>query len=170
MHPVEVEALYKLCVQVPPTGVVIEVGCQLGRSSSVIEQVGKALRHKIIHIDPYTEAIDALKSWAETMYRIGGDREHAFTLLCMRTEQATWHLSNYGQIDMAFIDGNHDKEAVEIDLALVAEKIKVGGILVCHDYSCAEWHGVADAVDPYLSIGEWEHLGTWFTMGAWRRK
>ena len=46
-----------------------------------------------IHIDPWTEQVGWMKEWMETMYKIGGDKTHAFTIACMRTEQADWLLS-----------------------------------------------------------------------------
>jgi len=63
----EAKGLYDCCVQVPQGGVVVEVGCQLGRSSSLITQLAKAIGFHSIHIDPYTEQPDYLKGWAEMM-------------------------------------------------------------------------------------------------------
>src|SRR4051812_26021519 len=90
MHPVEVQKLYDLCMEVPTGGLVVEVGCQLGRSSSVIAQVGKMTGYRTLHIDPYVEQSEWLKSWVGLMHGIG----HPFTLLCMPTEKAAWQLSH----------------------------------------------------------------------------
>jgi len=165
----EAAALYDFCLFVPKGGVVVEVGCQLGRSSSLITQLAKAIGFHSIHIDPYTEQPNYLSGWAEMMYRVGGEWDHAFTLFCMRTEQAAWHLSKIGQIDLAFIDGDHEAESVRIDLELVANKIKKGGFLTAHDYANEGLKGVQEAINPYVGAGGWEHVGTFGSLGVWRR-
>lgn len=165
----EAEALYKACLTVPEGGLVVEIGCQLGRSSSLIAQVGKAIGFHSVHIDPYTEQPDYLKGWVDMMYRVGGPWEHAFTLLCMRTEQAAWHLSKFGQIDLAFIDGDHEAPSVQIDLELVANRVKKGGLMTAHDYANLGLKGVQDAINPYVAAGGWEHVGTFGSLGVWRR-
>jgi predicted O-methyltransferase YrrM len=166
----EARGLYECCVKVPEDGCVVEVGCQLGRSSSLIAQVGLAIGYHSIHIDPYIEQPELLKGWVEMMHRIGGDREHAFTLLCMRTEQAAWHLSKIGAIDLAFIDGDHEKDSVNIDLEMVADRIKPGGLLTAHDYANQGLPGVQQAVNPYVESGLWEAVGVFGSLGVWRRK
>lgn len=165
----EVKALHKLCSNVPPNGLVVEVGCQSGRSSSVFAQMGRVMGFHTVHIDPYTEQPETLQQWAEAMYFLGGEWTHAFNLLCMRTEQAEWWLSKIGPIDLAFIDGDHEAPSVETDLKLVAELVKPGGILACHDYVCQTWRGVKEAVDPYVASGKWEFQEQVSTLGIWRR-
>lgn len=166
----EAQALYNACLTVPPDGILVEIGCQLGRSSSLIAQVGRAIGFHSIHIDPYTEQPDYLKGWTETMYRVGGEWDHEFTLCCMRTEQAAWLLSKIGQIDLAFVDGDHEAPSVRIDLQLVANRIKQGGLLTAHDYANEGLKGVQDAINPYVCDGHWDHLGTYGSLGVWRRR
>lgn len=166
----EAQALYDCCVQVPKDGIVVEVGCQLGRSSSLISQVGYAIGYHTIHIDPYKEQPEYLKAWTEMMFRLGKDSEaHEFTFLCMRTEQAQWLLNRLGAIDMAFIDGDHERDSVEIDLKLVAEWIKRGGLLTAHDYGRDSLPTVREAIDGWVDF-RWERLAGAETLGIWRRK
>lgn len=166
----EARALYDCCVQVPSGGIVVEVGCQLGRSSSLISQVGYAISYHTVHIDPYKEQEGYLQSWVDMMWRLGKDsEEHAFTLLCMRTEQAKWLLQRLGPIDMAFIDGDHERAGVEIDLKLVAEWIKRGGLLTAHDYGRDSLPTVQGAIDGWMDH-RWEQLAGAGTLGVWRRK
>jgi predicted O-methyltransferase YrrM len=103
------------------------------------------------------------------MYFLGGVQEHAFTLLCMRTEQAAWHLEKLAPFDLAYIDGDHGTAEVEMDLALVACKIRRGGLLACHDYCRESLPTVKIALDGFIDE-RWEmekHVGT---LGVWRRK
>lgn len=171
IHDTEAKALYDCCLEVPPRGLVVEVGCQLGRSSSLITQLAHAIGFHSVHIDPYTEhADDYLIDWVRMMYRVGGAHAHAFTLLCMRTEQADWHLARFGTIDFAFIDGDHEAPAVEIDLRLVANKVRRQGLLAVHDYTHEGLPGVKQAMAEYLKSGEWEEVGLFHSLGIWRRK
>jgi len=165
----EAKALYDCCVQIPTKGIVVEVGCQLGRSSSVILQVGQAIGYHSVFIDPYTEQPEYLKGWVEMMHRVGGVREHAFTLLCMRTQQAGWLLDRLGAIDMAFIDGDHEQAGVETDLRLVAERIKRGGYLTAHDYGRESLPTVKAAIDGWMDF-RWQQMEGAGTLGVWRRK
>lgn len=48
--------------------------------------------------------------------------------------------------DLAFVDGDHEEEAVSLDIMLTLPLVRSGGQLVFHDYSDA-WPGVVAAVD-----------------------
>jgi hypothetical protein len=176
----ECENLWRALMQVPPGGLVVETGCQLGRSSSLITQARKIRQFHSIHIDPYTQQPDYAKGWVEMMMRIGGEWEHAFTLLCMRTEQAEWHLNRLcyhydvygngkGNIDLAFIDGDHMAEGVKIDMRLVAALIKRGGYLTAHDYGHVDFPGVKEEIDAFVCTPQWHHVGIFDSLGVWRR-
>jgi predicted O-methyltransferase YrrM len=165
----EAKGLYDCCRRVPVGGIVVEVGCQLGRSSSLIAQLQQAIGFHAIHIDPYTEQPEYLKEWVAMMCQLGGNN-HAFNLMCMRTEQAEWYLSNFGPIDLAFIDGDHEWPSVATDLRLVGNKVRVNGLLTAHDYSNEGLKGVREAINPYIARGGWEHEGTFGSLGVWRRK
>jgi Methyltransferase domain len=173
----EAQALYDCCIQVPEGGIVVETGCQIGRSSSLIAQVGRAIGYHSIHIDPYhtvppgvaSPSVEYMQSWVAMMRNIGGEHDHEFTFLCMRTEQAKWLLSKVGAIDMAFIDGDHERPGVDIDLKLVAEWIKRGGFLTAHDYGRDSLPTVKAAIDGWMDH-RWEQLAGAETLGVWRRK
>jgi len=169
----DARGLYDAVATVPAGGLLVEVGCQLGRSSSLIAQLQQAIGFHSVHIDPYTSQTDYLKQWTEMMHRVGGDFTHEFTLLCMRTEQADWMLERLGPIDLAFIDGDHCLPGVLADLRLVAERVRVGGLLTAHDYAKSEQNGLVDvkaAIDPYIASGKWDEVGVFGSLGVWRRK
>lgn len=172
----EARTLYNACTTVPQGGLVIEVGCQLGRSSSIISQLSYDLNYDSIHIDPYTRQPNWMKAWMEMMYKLGPQDHQRFSLLCMRTEQAERILARLGSIDMAYIDGDHETPAVLIDMRLVADKIKSGGMLAVHDYNpdrkpgCNDFYAVVAAMNIYLASGLWEKVEQGGEMGVWRRK
>lgn len=164
---IECAALYSALVQV--SGTVVEVGCQLGRSSSVIAQVQKERGFHCIHIDPYTEQPQYAAGWLDMMLRLGDRDNHAFCLLCMRTDQAEWLLSKIGEIDLAFIDGDHEFASVMMDLFLIGDRVRRGGYLLAHDYDNEIFPGVKQALDSYMDI-KWHLLGVEDTMGVWIKK
>lgn len=177
LQPTEAEGLFEAVSQCPASGLVVEIGCQLGRSSSLILQLAQQIGFHSIHIDPYTAQPDYLRGWIEMAHSL----QQPFSLLCMRTEQAKWHLERLlgDGVDVAYIDGDHEAPGVKIDLELVADKVKVGGYLCCHDYGpefleegsitpSYRFPGVAATVDAYTETG-WEKIGVYHTLGVWRR-
>ena len=168
----EARALYDCLRILPIRATVVEVGCQLGRSSSVIAQVKAALSLRTIHIDPFL-AIEWAQKWIAMMMEVDANWNHAFTLLCMRTEAADWQLERLCRdgIDLAFIDGDHSYRGVAIDMEKVADRVSTGGLLLCHDYLQTSLPEVRQAIDDYLAIKPeaWKKLGTYGTLGAWKR-
>lgn len=180
LQPVEARGLYDAVAQVPKGGLVVEVGCQLGRSSSLIIQLANAIGFRSIHIDPYTDQPEYLKGWVEMMHRVGG-RDHAFTLLCMRTEQAAWQLERLlsDGVSLAYIDGDHTEAGLRVDLELVAGSVHPGGHLVVHDFGPEimddkgtvgeRFPDVSRVMRQYTAKG-WQEIGMYHTLGVWRRK
>lgn len=170
LHDEEARALYEACCEVPRDGLVVEIGCQLGRSSSVIAQVGRARGYHSVHIDPFTSQPEYLKGWVEMMAQVGGDFEHEFTLLCMRTAQAEWLLARMGPIDLAYIDGDHTLPGVLMDVALVASRVRAGGLLTAHDYGRESLPDVWEGIRPCVTNGNWDEVTVAGTLGVWRRR
>jgi predicted O-methyltransferase YrrM len=169
----ECKAMYDALQEVPFGGLVVEIGCQLGRSSSLIAQCALGKFHTV-HIDPYTDQPEFLKQWHEMMWRIG-DRDHSYTHMCMRTEQAIPLLVKLGAadgIDLVFIDGDHGYPSVMLDLVVLAPMVKSGGLLTMHDYGRDSLPGVWNAANDHFSLvpDKWGHIGVYGTLGVWRRK
>jgi len=168
----EARALYDCCCTVPFGGLVVEVGCQLGRSSSILTQVAAINHFHTVHVDPYTAQPEMLQQWHSMMYRVGGADEHAYTHLCMRTEQARWHIEMLGDdgIDMAYIDGDHEYPGVMTDLDILCPLIKTGGLLTMHDYGRESLPGVWKAATEYIKDDEWDQVQVAGTLGVWRKR
>ena len=166
LEPVECQAMYDVCCQLSDGATVVEVGCDLGRSTSIILQIAKAKDFLTIHIDPWQCFPERGKQWME----LTSERcpYHPFILLRMKTEEAAvfvkW-LTPHG-IDMVFIDGSHDQPDVEKDLEFVASRIKPGGFLTAHDYPSA---GVMEAIDAFVAQNGFEKVNQAYGFGVWRR-
>jgi predicted O-methyltransferase YrrM len=165
LEPVECAAMYDTICQLPDGATIVEVGCDLGRSSSIILQLAKPKNFLTIHIDPWRWFPERAGAWLSTMNERCA--YHPFILLRMTTEEAVSiikALSPQG-IDMAFIDGSHDQPLIVTDLTAVASRIKPGGFLTAHDYPSA---GVAEEVDKFVASG-WTKHNQAGGFGVWRR-
>lgn len=60
-------------------------------------------------------------------------------------------------LDVLFIDGDHSKEYVEMDLVTWAPKVRPGGLILCHDADSASFPGVAAAVRMYCDQHNLKH-------------
>src|SRR5438876_9812604 len=80
----DARALYDCLIQVPAGGLVVETGCQIGRSSSLIAQMARGIGFHSVHIDPYcteppgvaSPSVEYMCSWVTMMRNIGGEQEH----------------------------------------------------------------------------------------------
>ena len=171
----DARGLYNALLEVPTDGLVVEVGCQLGRSSSLILQLAQDQGFHSVHVDNHKQQPDYLRQWIQMAWEIGGDDDHRFTLLCMRTEQGRLLLDKLCRdgIDLAFIDGDHNYPGVMMDLEVLAPQVKVGGLLTLHDYGRnslpAVWRAANDYIDE-SGDGQWDQVGVFGTLGVWRRR
>lgn len=172
LHPAECKAMYETLCEIPNGGIVVEVGCDLGRSSSLILQMASAKWLLPIHVDPWnpeddggTQATKA-KRWMEVMCE--RCKHHPFILFRMTTAQANPFIAAITTegIDFAYIDGCHDTPIVEKDLQIVASRVKPGGFLAVHDYPSG---GVTEAVDPFVAHGWRKYKQAPLGLGIWRR-
>jgi predicted O-methyltransferase YrrM len=161
----ECQAMYETLCELKDGATVVEIGCDLGRSSSLILQIAKAKNFLTIHVDPWDPLRERAKEWMEVM----GERcaYHPFILLRMTTEEAALFIEQLTPegIDLAFIDGCHDQDVVQNDLRIVAGRVNSGGFLTAHDYPSG---GVTEAIDPFVENGWTKHKQT-MGFGVWRR-
>lgn len=85
------------------------------------QEYDDASNHKE-HIDAYSQAMENIKGFEDRAYMLRMKGEHACNLIDDRS------------LDFIYIDANHTYEAVKGDLKLWYSKVKVGGIVMGHDY------------------------------------
>src|SRR5882724_6510928 len=85
-QPAECQAMYDTLLQLPDGATVVEVGCDYGRSSSLIFQLARAKNFLTIHVDPWIDHPDRASEWMKVM----SERcmYHPFILLRMTTKEA----------------------------------------------------------------------------------
>lgn len=162
----EAKALYDTCCAIPDGSTVVEVGCDLGRSSSLIGQIAAAKDFLTIHIDPWQIEPEKAGQWMKVMNEQVS--YYPFIVLRMTTELAAFWLARLTPlgIHLAFIDGCHDQDVVVRDLEIVVSRVKAAGYLVAHDYPSA---GVSEAIDGFIAEGSWVKVQQAMGLGVWQK-
>jgi predicted O-methyltransferase YrrM len=73
-----------------------------------------------------------------------------------------------GELDLAFIDGDHSEEAVRRDFHFVAQRLKLGGWIVFHDVA-NDCPGVTIVIGEALASGSWQLFRHLDRMGIIKR-
>ena len=165
LQDAECKAMYDALMHVPPGGYVVEIGCQLGRSSSIIAQLQREIGYHAIHIDPYTEQPEYLKGWIDMMWKTQAE----FTLMKMGSEYAWPVVLRFNPVDLVYIDGDHEYPSVIRDLNNYGKLLKRGGYLLAHDCKNPGLPGVNQALSEFIDIG-WHEIGIFEGLGVWLRK
>lgn len=163
----ECRTFWDLLNTLPATATVVEIGCQLGRTSSLILQAAKNRGFVPDFIDPWTEQPDYCRQWMVMAHSVGVP----FRLHMMRTDQ-TEHIGQYG-IDFLLIDGDHTAQGVKTDTTMMMGRMKRGGIVCAHDYGRDSLPDVWEQINIYLANrwqkNLWEPMVIADTLGVWRR-
>jgi predicted O-methyltransferase YrrM len=136
-------------------GVIVEVGCWLGRSTSYVAGLGRARGMSIVCVDAWAGSSDrfdaqyrellASRDIADEFRRhldalaLAADIRHTTSLAAAATFLP-------GSVDLVFLDASHDEPAVTADIAAWWPSLRAGGVLAGHDYR-DDHPGVVAAVD-----------------------
>lgn len=161
LDPNEAQLLYRLASEVPAGGVIVEIGSYEGRSTICLGKGAKVNGANVWAIDPYFDyMVDQ-----NTHYGM----EHHAALLKNLVDYgvadtvrvvalSSVNLADYwlNDIDLLFIDGNHEHQAVAEDFRWWSREMKRSGLIAFHDYTNPLWPGVAQVVNKAVASGEWE--------------
>ena len=162
----ECRAYYDLLAALQPGSVIVEIGLQFGRSSSIALQVAKARGLIYCGVDPFTDPPEAKAEWIKMRDRIC----YFSCLYPNKTKDVAAILPT--AVDLALVDGDHLYDGVATDCQVLMPRIVRGGYLLFHDYgreSLPEVYSAAQAALAPLK-DDWEELPTVGTLGIWRRK
>lgn len=159
----EPEFIFEQALASPP-GNFLEIGALFGKSTSLIcgAATERGRHEKVIAIDPFTGAGSAEERaihkgihgkecyFAEF---IGYARKLGYYEQVIPVgAYSTTALPTLGaRIAFAFIDGSHEREAVERDFDLVQALVCVGGKVLFHDALVGDYPGVLQAIEVGLS-------------------
>lgn len=167
----ECRAYFDLLNVLPAGAVVLEIGLQFGRSSSIALQVCKDRDLAYFGIDYFQEPPEAEEVWRSQALSIDCPN---ITLIKKNSFDVD-PLEIPAVIHLALIDGDHYTAGVNNDCALVLPCIPVGGHVLFHDYGNVCLPEVAPEADRWLlghepSAGrKWTKLGVYMSLAVWRR-
>lgn len=141
MHPDELEQLALLATNRD----VLEVGSFMGLSAFCMAIVAKSVQcvdtfkansagqQQMRDLTTYQAFLSAVERFSNVSHLISTSEQAAATLTA--------------DYDMVFLDAMHTYEDVKADLYRWWPRIRLGGLLVCHDYGHDHFPGVKQAVD-----------------------
>lgn len=133
--------LFEHALEVADGGAVVEIGSNVGRSSVCIASAFTGTKKHLYCFDTFSRYDGQLAAWIRNIDRCGlngyvtpikGDSYHE--LLHMREFLLTL------DVQMAFIDGDHEFDSVVKDYFMVDAVMQPRGLIVLHDV-CPEWDG-----------------------------
>ena len=132
---IETTILVALIKSVKPK-VMIEIGCQQGRTAKTILDHVPSLQSYIGVDIPFGKRTTLLCQRSEVPYTAGlwVANDVRFSLLLHERGSAALTASDLEPCDAVFIDGDHSVSAVLHDSYLARTLVRPGGIIVWHDY------------------------------------
>lgn len=158
----EARVLYDIASQLEEDDHIVEIGCQFGRSTSLLAQVARERKLRLTCIDPFWEPREAALHWFAMMREL----DCPFTLHYCESYCARIQIGQY--IDLLYIDGNHDYKAVAGDCSGYLPIVNPGGYVCFHDYGRDSLPGVKQAADEWMKFFECTRVALAGTMAAWR--
>jgi predicted O-methyltransferase YrrM len=156
-------------------GLLVELGCYLGRSTSLLVQAARVWKADVVSVDAFTVMPNnrtqaSPEKWARNLKKAGLTPPE----LIAKTSDAA--LEDWTrEISLLFIDANHEYDHVLTDLMGWTPHIKVGGVVALHDMFYPSITGVAHAVVDWWHTERdgnrpnWELIGLHDYTIAFRR-
>lgn len=150
-------ALWKAALECPGEGNIVEIGCEWGRSTSILAQKAKERGMYLVLIDPFVKHLDGTPGSlvAQSTVKMLVDLDVSFCLLRGHSHRVPY---NFGPISLLHIDGNHSSGFLEADMRKYLPYVVDGGFACFHDYGNPEPYTkeVKDTVDRVIQ-DEWKH-------------
>lgn len=169
MNPGELEALVAL-VRSIEAGVVIEFGCNAGRTAAaILRNAPSVYRYVGVDVEPGYRPALAAQRWevpaADQVGRFALDNPR-FELMLRPRGTFDVLASELPLADLVFIDGDHSRPAVLNDFGLARCVTKPGGLIVFHDDNRLPVVEVSETLDELAAEGvEVVHVaGTWLAF------
>lgn len=145
MTHAEVELIHQLAPRVPPNATCVNIGCGAATSIIALLEYRPDLYLYSVDIDEYNGMSQLAQAGILShIVKVIGD-----------SKQVEW---NGGPIDYLFVDGCHEEECIRGDIAAWLPRMKVGGIMLFHDYGSVNWDAVQRVVDEYAQAFDWKML------------
>jgi hypothetical protein len=137
-------------------GDLLEIGCYHGRSAAVLamhladgERLVLADAFDLPLDEPYGDTPTPEGVWSNLAAAVPDLPRERIQIL--RAYSRDLQLPEGLRVRFAHVDGGHDRETVECDLALCAGRLIPGGVMVVDDYAHPHHPGVSDGVHAFLA-------------------
>jgi predicted O-methyltransferase YrrM len=164
----EAKGLYWLLQELKPYSVVVEIGVQFGRSTTVIAEVSKEKRFAFYAVDSWKEA-----NGDEAYDHVSAQmQKHFWNFNLISADSIEYSKSFQGDIDLIHIDGDHSYKGVKADCEAWLGKVISGGYACFDDYGHPGLEDVQKAVDEYIvkNRKKWIYIGTYGNkLGVFKR-
>lgn len=167
MNPGELEVLIALVRSAQPRGV-LEFGCNEGRTArAILDHVEGIENYQGIDVPPgyaFAKSVQRNEVPKRAGWMAAGDAR--FELLLRPRGSLELQASELLGCDVAFIDGDHGREAVLNDTKLARALVRPGGVIIWHDYHDLGTVDVRDVLDEMHASGAPIHHveGTWLAF------
>jgi len=128
----------------------VEIGCRYGESAILWKTNIPDL--DLTCIDPY-RAYHRVSQERQDLIYAGACKnaeEHGFKIIRKASLDAVDQFED-GSLDFVNIDGDHTFDAAVQDIIKWAAKVRIGGLILVHDYCAFGMSGVIPAVDAYTN-------------------
>jgi len=165
LMPNEAVALYTIANSISTQHpIVCEIGSWQGKSAYVLASAIKGKKGKLYVIDPFDGSGDiaSVSTYHKNMDKLGVTLLENFQsnmkkfgvmnvidIMAMKSDEARTNFYEE-QINMLFIDGNHEYEFVKKDYELWESLIMKGGVLVLHDVGAKHVDGPLRVMEEYI--------------------
>lgn len=146
MSQSEIEYLQDCVKNLADNSVIVEVGTLFGGSAAIICKARKEKKSRIFTIDSYEIPAVNLENTKLNLKNEGCEEVEVIKGFSVEMAK-NWNIP----IDCLFLDGDHSYESVKSDIDSWIPKVKIGGLVLFHDYS--SWPGVTEAVDEVINEG-----------------
>lgn len=125
--------LWEAADNCPTVGNIVEIGCEYGRSTSLLAQIAKERNQYLVLIDPFVKHLDGTpgSSVAQSIVKMLVELDVPFCLLREHSHRAMYV---HGPISLLHIDGNHSGAFLWSDMVRYLPFVCDGGFVAFHDY------------------------------------
>lgn len=156
LYPAEVFVIHALAQAMPENPVAVCIGVGTGTGSLAIREMRNDARIYSVDISeggPHGGMENERIAFAHANMRP--------TVQVLGNSQEVWRkwdeISQYSEIDLLFIDGDHAETALAGDIDGWAPFVKPGGWILFHDYGSVSWGDVTKVVDRRMGAG-WRRI------------
>ncbi len=160
----ECHAYFDILMTLPENALIVEVGLEYGRSSSIALQVAKDKTLRYVGIDPFSDE-EVYAKWLDMAHQVGFDN-----MVVVRGKSASSRIGSADLVSAILIDGDHSYNAVLDDCSHFLPLVERGGYALFHDYGRDSLPEVTQAVDDYfVDEPTWKWYRQVGTLGIWGR-